>query len=128
MFIWRIENENGNGPYVSNWVIIDVHESCGCPINMERHPTPHYDNLIDINQLSSNHSFGFKSKKQMKQWFHTVKIRNWLDDNGFLLVKYEIKNPNNIERYFPRVLKGEKQVAFMKKFATKVKTIQVCEA
>jgi hypothetical protein len=112
MLIYRVENKRKEGIYsASNRDNFDNVRWDGFE-NGVRHPCPREDRLIrnPWYEMSSGQRkrfrFGFSSRKQLKTWFFTKKVRKAIHDDGFHISVYEIETKN--------VIKGESQAIFRK--------------
>ncbi len=91
MKVYRIEDENGNGPYTSKKNRAFSERLIFSHCNPAEHPGPFTDGLEDVLWRSqypnSQLLFGFLSEVQAFDWFYDF----WdeLSDNGFVLVEYE---------------------------------------
>lgn len=113
MFIWRIENRDGKGPYMTDRV-----NGLGLT-GEEHHPGPMGDVPEFYRTRNYNlYFFGFKSLSDLRNWFHPTAISRLYKD-GFKIVKYKVE-----KKY---VLKGGKQVAFLKNKATMVTVHEKCK-
>lgn len=103
MRIYRIENKDKKGPYFYGtdcWMGRKVH------FMSKKHPSPYQDKLLR-NKLRNlpflQWRFGFKTMKQLKQWFTEKEIKN-LKGYGFQIVKLDIPEKH--------IIVGDKQVMF----------------
>lgn len=117
--IWRVESASGFGPYRKNEHGKNAADKCDLlwENNNPQHPGPREHN--EINTPLSNfergvHIFAFKSLEQYLEWFNKKEWRNVLTEYGCLLVKYDCPESH--------VLKGNKQICFVKDEATKLET------
>lgn len=92
MFIWRIENEDGEGIYRGSTGLFNIDE--GSTMTSARHPCPIYDNGLGWTDIDSSErelwKFGFATLAQMRQWVYKSKWRIGLDQLGFSLVRYRV--------------------------------------
>lgn len=114
--IWRLELEDGNGPYFPFAEGgEDLHAFIGLPLLPERHPEPGADFanyfLLRLWFLAGgcivaprDARFGFASLKQYRQWFFTDAARRNLSRMGAQLICYAVEEG--------AVLQGCRQVAF----------------
>lgn len=133
MFIHRIEDITGTGPYGANnpWRL-DLQEAHSSDGPEEDRQTPYQDPLLRMWQGATpwrelqKYYFGCVSLKDLTWWFKTFLPR--LDRTGFFVSTYEIEGGNEEEgvRYdeanLPFILRGTFQVAFLRKNATRVST------
>ena len=93
-FIWRVENEFGDGCYygASNEVseITKRHGSFG-------NPTPQDDYGI-ARGMDYNEICGFKTLKQAKNWFSLKELKE-LYNHGYELIKVRVSNITAIGEY-----------------------------
>lgn len=113
--VYRLENSEGRGVYgpISQY---KIHNGTGDPCSSDRHPGPWRDRLLRdflCGKDLSPFSFGFKTKKQLKEWFSQRMIRNIIDTGVEMnFAVYQAK----------KVVHGEKQVIFEKSQAKLLKT------
>lgn len=126
MFIWRVENNLGYGPYHVGDAFGGVNL-----LNPKEHPEPRQDipewRNIDYPFYKAYH-FGFRSMKDLTEWFHGSALER-LYGQGYKIVKYDIpvKTINYKSIPLRTVLVGGKQVAFMIDYANKVLTHNKCK-
>lgn|SRR5690606_5818811 len=101
MFIWRIENDEGIGPYhTGDATSLNLYDSSNV------HPSPREDisewKNMDYRSLVK-YRFGFKCTDDLSRWFNGRSLIK-LYENGFRIVKYKVDR-----RY---VMIGKRQVAF----------------
>lgn len=98
--VWRMQNDNGHGPYImSNWQD-SPHGSFGDAA----HPMPHQDNFNskDAFELETGgHKFGFESQDHLNDWFSPAEQAR-LATHGYKPTKVKAK----------KVWAGDKQVFF----------------
>lgn len=101
MWVYRVENEEGKGPYLSMpgkcdcWQTTDHNRSW-------RHPLPEDDIREWMGSYTSLHLFGFKDKRQLYSWFSQEELNN-LNKLGFVVKKMKAKE----------ILYGGYQIAFI---------------
>lgn len=99
-FVFRVENEKGNGCYTRGGVEandLTSHESC------DVHPSPSTDKIIQ-RYAKDNERCGFLNMEQAKAWFtHDEFIK--LEQNGFTLKRLEVKEIT---------VEGDKQILFIR--------------
>jgi len=104
MFVFRIESQYGIGPYNNGGF---EH----CKMNLSTHPLPQSDGIPGF--VSERHLCGFKSIKQLLEWFDEDALRELSklnrvigkqDDTFFHVAVYTVD-----EKY---VVPGNKQLAF----------------
>jgi hypothetical protein len=111
-FIYRVENDDGNGPYRN--INEDVFPSSvyyGRHANL-RHPTPYRDSLLK--RLDRDECCGFISVEQFRKWFNK-EDRKRLVKHNFHITLYRA----NSYRL------GEYQAVFKKSSSDLVKTISI---
>jgi len=109
MYVYRIENREGLGPYqggVVTWRHYD-----------EDHPGPQQDNIPYDVVFSQQYHYGFKSKAQLLNWFSKSDLKRF-ESSGFYVMRYSVP-----DTHF-NVYKGGNQVAFLKHKASEVKRIK----
>lgn len=99
MIVWRVQNKEGLGPYMSIDSILWRRRSH----DTRRHPEPPEDN-IPLMEVRESWKCGFKTKKQALEWFAKTELVR-LERLGFTLQKVEAK----------RVWRGNRQVVFIPK-------------
>lgn len=98
MIIFRVENDDGIGPYHGN-----MGDWCdGSHNQMTGRPMPYEDNL-DMNGLGWNHRFGFDSMTKLLEWFSPIELRR-LYTLGWRVVTFHVPDD--------QVRIGCKQVVF----------------
>ncbi len=103
MIVWRIENEQGQGPYHG---VPSLYRAFNCEAN-SMHPSPGTDGIK--NYRDDEHVCGFISIGKMHDWFDRD-YKKWLRKNEYLLAQYKAK-PYNVKI-------GRKQCVFDKVRAT----------
>lgn len=104
MIAYRIEHkETGLGPYVGNGIL----QISGSRHQWWNKPVPNW--RLGMSQCS----FGFISKRQLKEWFDCPKSVRKLWENGYRVVRYECKS-EMIKYSDPH------QIAFRKDLARKI--------
>jgi hypothetical protein len=108
--VFRVENEEGKGPYTSTRepCLLDAHSDDG------KHPLPYEDGVFayEIDQYSKDarkHSYGFPSVESVSNWFNDEELV-WLSQEGFSINTYEVSQKH--------VRQGKMQLAFLKEKAT----------
>lgn len=133
MFIHRIEDLTGTGPYGYNnpWHR-DLQEAHSFDGPEEDRQTPNQDPLMRMWQGAvpwreiRKYYFGCSSLEDLTWWFKTFLPR--LDRTGFFVSTYEVEGGDWKDdiRYdgvdLPKVLMGTRQVAFLRKDATLIST------
>lgn len=99
MIVWRVQDKDGKGPYMSIDSILWRRRSH----DTRKHPAPHEDN-ISLSEVREAWKCGFKTKKQALEWFAKTELVR-LERLGFTLQKVEAK----------RVWRGNRQVVFIPK-------------
>lgn len=87
MFIYRIEDDNGQGCYrngAGEYNKLKCHDN-----DIEKHPTPLMDRGI-LRYIEENEITGFKDLRQLKKWFTLKQIRR-LRRNGYVIKKIEVE-------------------------------------
>lgn len=107
--VFRVEDEDGVGPYSKSGVGLDVD-------NTDHHPTPCDDNI----SLRYDHNCAFQTLDQLRSWFSNA------NDLGILVVKGFTCNVYSVP--VDHVMFGSKQVTFNKLFAEKISNIPLEEA
>jgi hypothetical protein len=107
--VFRIEDEEGVGPYSKTGVGLDTD-------NTDHHPTPGEDGI----RLEHSHNCAFNSIEQLRNWFSD---RN---DQGILVVKGFTCNVYSVP--IDHVKFGSKQVTFDKSHAKKISNVPLEEA
>jgi hypothetical protein len=87
MFIYRIENQNGEGCYINEAGITNKLQHHNG--DMENHPTPLYDKGI-LRYVKELEFCGFKSLTQLKHWFTLKQIKR-MRKNGYTIHKIEVE-------------------------------------
>lgn len=119
MVVYRVENEEGVGPYHSSWY---YHSEIGYLHSNSKHPSIQTDKIIEgkIGRLSydeyKKYFCGFKSLLQYKEWF-SLRLRKLLKKHNFKLNIYKIDKRN--------VIQSDKQIVFKLSKAKFVKTIDL---
>ena len=86
MFIYRIEDENGQGCYQNGvWEYNELGEH---NLNSEKYPLPQDDKGID-RYIEKIEITGFKDLRQLKNWFSLKEVKR-LRRNGFTIKKVEV--------------------------------------
>lgn len=115
MFIYRIEDAHGCGPYTtslkSKWMFTSHDDSY-------RHPVPFMDNKIKIFILSLGNDrhlsrFGFETLSALYEWFSDDELDR-LTSLGFNIVEYFVND----------YALGSKQIVFNINSAKKIQDIQ----
>lgn len=133
MFIHRIEDSTGTGPYGPNnlWHL-DLHEAHSLDGREEDRHTPYRDPLLRMWQGATpwrelrKYYFGCISLEDLTWWFKTFLPR--LDRTGFFVATYEVEGGDwkdeikYDEANRPLIIHGTRQVAFLRKDATRVST------
>jgi hypothetical protein len=105
MYVWRIENEDGWGPYATE-------DAFPLGLSGKNHPGPE-----DIENWRPDyfktHRFGFNSVEQLMNWFHGRALVK-LYQRGHKIVKYKVRKN--------AVVFGKHQVAFNYSKAEKIET------
>jgi hypothetical protein len=107
--VFRVEDQDGIGPYSKWGVNLDVS-------NTDNHPTPSDDGI----HLDYDHNCAFNSIEQLRNWFSD---RN---DQGILVVKGFTCNVYSVP--IDHVKIGYKQVTFNKRYAEKISSVLLEEA
>jgi hypothetical protein len=86
--VYRIEDENGTGPYRKDWGGV-------YPNSAARHPTPTSDAALGFygihpGSLRDQYHFGFVSVAQLRFWFYRQDWLEALDKAGFRLTKWRV--------------------------------------
>lgn len=112
MYIFRVENEKGDGPYTAGH---EAYQIVGYHTHMNGRPSPHFDRklLSNIEDEEGNfyiakYHFGFVSLIQLFKWFENVD-REQLSEIGFTISVVQVPDEH--------VFEGYKQCCFDKKFA-----------
>lgn len=112
MIVYRIERDDGTGPYVGNER--GPHRSgWHCPT---RNPNPRFDGLGHV-WFTDNNIFGFKDARQLVKWFPRVDRRH-MAEQGLKLALYRIDGR--------RIKKGGKQIVFDRRLATLIERRPLC--
>jgi hypothetical protein len=111
MKVYRIESENGIGPYQNGArdKIPKLYSHTGCP----NHPCPWNDGISNID--FDNEYCGFSSIEQLNKWFHGFKAP--LRRLGYKMAVYEVE-----EKF---VNSGTRQLVFNKSESKLTKKIQI---
>jgi hypothetical protein len=92
--IWRVENDAGEGPYKPESNIAGVLAD----IPSAQAPLPMQDRgLCGIFGRAATYpgfTFGFESVASYKRWFSDEKLRQSLDDAGYMLSCYQVAKQN----------------------------------
>ena len=102
MFVWRVQNKKGQGPYTGNYKAWLKRSHCGAT-----HPEPHHDGVSKdgCEALCSRDAIcGFETKRQAFEWFAKAELER-LAKRGYRLQKVEAS----------KVWKGKRQVVFIRK-------------
>ena len=87
MWVYRVENKEGHGPYRATGVCsYDWGDEPHNGSNM--HPTPTEDEIPEAIVVKGDCICGFESIEQLEQWFSPTELRI-LNDLGFIPVKIE---------------------------------------
>lgn len=133
MFIHRIEDSTGTGPYGPNnpWHL-DLQEAHSFDGREEDRQAPNQDPLMGMWQGAASwreltkYYFGCSSLEDLTWWFRTFLPR--LDRTGFFVATYEVEGGDWKDEIkydgvdLPKVLMGTRQVAFLRKDATLIST------
>lgn len=118
MFVYRVENREGYGPYQGGHAFAFRHHN-----NRHTHPTPVHEKcrrfsyiLDDMDVDIEDVRHGFASLSHYQQWFNPVDRRK-LEQLDYRLVKYKVPI-----RY-AHIL--QKQVQFIDEYAEKVEVLHV---
>lgn len=111
--VYRVELDNGRGPYISEWADGETVETlreelCKAHGTDEEHPGPRRDGLTPYGRI-----FGFSNRKQLREWF-----AGWSDDlaeAGFRVNVYRIHKD--------AVQHGNRQCVFYGASATLIKSL-----
>lgn len=119
MKIFRIEDQNGMGPYNSKFIGLDW--QINSHLNPNSHPSPDVDiglrsKIEEIKWIRSLFYCGFESMQSLNQWFHPKELIALLNA-GFTVVTYECS-----EGY---LYVGDRQVIFWKEMATKEGSVEI---
>lgn len=88
--IYRIENEEGVGPYGVSWgYTTNPHLMASDPL---KHPSPHREPELGWNKVTNAAPwfFGFDSMEALKRWFDEPVLLEAMEKRGFLLTIYEV--------------------------------------
>lgn len=104
MLVFRLEADNGLGPYANfNSLpgVVEAIRKTGSFGDMDRRPLPKKDG---IEEITSKHFFGFESIEKLHEWFGEDLTA--YTDAGFVVNCYDVREE--------RVVKGNRQVAFVR--------------
>jgi len=110
MYVWRIENPEGQGPWTGGgmgYMGFDVRYK-GRAQDPSRHPNPRHDGL----KLTKAHVCGASTLAGIRLWFNTKAQRTVLQSCGYRLRRYKV-DPKTTQR-------GHFQTIFIKRTATLV--------
>ena len=79
--IWRVQNDNGDGPYRGNYQTLKMLYDHN---NIASHPSAWYDPLIK-REPKNEERHGFKNMESLQSWFSKIEIL-MLKDYGFHVV------------------------------------------
>jgi len=122
MKVYRVETVDGEGPYCVASPSKHFTKEKRSEVNIHR-PAPYNDSLLKEkwDKLGGDcykFIFGFKSKKQLKEWFPPYALKTLFEENSKLRVSiYDASE----------AIKGEKQVVFKEKSAVLVKSLKINE-
>lgn len=112
--IWRVENQNGHGPYRISKLVHDAlyymlrDTQCSQTKKDNVWQVPKRDesfkDVFNMRSRNVNYHFGFKDFDQYQQWFFSPAMRQYLHGKGFMLVEYKVASKS--------VVFGGKQIAF----------------
>ena len=114
MLVYRVENDNGRGPYVGNnrhWT------------QREHSFSKHHVGIneefrnLEIEEIASRERCGFDSLKSLYRWFNNRQERFNLKREGFKVVTYEVGASH--------VRKAKKQLAFDINMAYNINTEEI---
>jgi len=116
MFIYRIEDENGQGCYQNGvWEYNELGEH---NLNSEKYPLPQDDKGID-RYIEEIEITGFKDLRQLKNWFSLKEVKR-LRRNGFTIKKVEVDtitalgNKQVLAIRFPALYEIQKEPTWLK--------------
>lgn len=109
MLVYRLENQEGQGAYKGYRHGHAI--ECSASISTPHCPTPTLDGIISF---SDNHVCGFESFKKLEDWF--PRWRDLLELTDLKVRRFTIDGRR-------RVLKGEKQLMFIRKLAKLVEEL-----
>lgn len=122
MFVYRVENQHGTGPYNSRGFL---HEN----MSAEAHPPPCGDGIHDF--APSKHLCGFKSMEQLLEWFDEDALEELAKTNRATRWRRRIalRGPlYHIGTYTvdeDHVMLGEKQLVFEHQHAKHIATMSI---
>lgn len=114
--VYRIETEDGRGPYRGPNVDWGDHP----PVGIHSHPTPNEDSGIKADwedmgpYMQERYSFGFTSEAQFRSWFYDDDWLVAMKDAGLMLSVYDVKDWRGCSFH------GHRQAVFRKDVATLV--------
>jgi hypothetical protein len=115
MFVYRVENKDGTGPYDAG--AFCPYERCSYKTKsgkyVDRHPSPQEDG---IKGRTPDHYYGFQNIMQLDVWFRRLPSGlESLREKNFHIAVYHCPRQH--------VLIGKKQVAFKLEFATRLRVL-----
>lgn len=117
--VFRVETAEGLGPYRNAVTECPGKNASYLTGDWEAHPLPTEDG-IDRYELTPYHLFGFESLDALRAWFFRKRRdAELMAAKGLLVVSYRLS-----ERH---VLKGMRQLAFRRDFATKINVQEIQE-
>ena len=100
MLVYRVELDDSSGPYYGN-----IDECITYNYNVDAHPGPYNDGIIDYLKLFQNgYRCGFIDKEQYQNWFFDINDRKQLHQKNFSLYEYKVLKSS--------VKFGKKQIMF----------------
>jgi hypothetical protein len=123
VLIFRIETDEGKGPYQRGWCMRTIAEC-------RRHPVPQDDSgLADFWKHCGDKDsmfFGFGTTAQMRAWFYQDSWLKTLHEEGYQLSTYEIDDEPDVHGYVHACI-GNTQAVFRRDRAKLIDTAQLID-
>lgn len=119
MVVWRVETNGHEGPFQGHKDFVPLGRAIVGTENVWIGGHDHPAAYEDFHMIGPCHFFGCKNFKDLRHWFGTKRVVEYLNSHAFKIVQYEV-HQNDVLRS-----KSDVQVAFDMVFASKKKVFSM---